>query len=98
MASVGCLVQQNQGCQMAYFPTKYPDLGKFRSVLQWNMLVYYSAIWYIWYMVWLFSVPFWYVLVCFGMFWYVVPRKIWQPWSECLPLEQNYFACFDWLH
>jgi hypothetical protein len=27
-------------CQMAYFQTKNPDLGKFLWVLQWKMLVY----------------------------------------------------------
>jgi hypothetical protein len=30
-----------QGCQMAYFQTKNPDLGKFWRVLQWKMLVFY---------------------------------------------------------
>jgi hypothetical protein len=27
-----------QGCQMVYFQTKNPDVGKFWSVLQWKML------------------------------------------------------------
>jgi hypothetical protein len=29
-----------QGCQMAYFQTKNPNLGKFWKVLQWKMLVF----------------------------------------------------------
>jgi hypothetical protein len=33
-----------QGCQMAYFQTKNPTLGKFWRVLQWKMLVYFMAI------------------------------------------------------
>jgi hypothetical protein len=34
-----------QGCQMAYFQAKNPNLGKFWSDLQWNVLVYFMAIW-----------------------------------------------------
>jgi hypothetical protein len=34
-----------QGCQMAFYQTKNPTLGKFWRVLQWKMLVYYLAIW-----------------------------------------------------
>jgi hypothetical protein len=33
-----------QGCQMVYFQTKNPHLGKFWRVLQWKMLVYFVAI------------------------------------------------------
>jgi hypothetical protein len=48
-------VCRDQGCQMAYFQTKSPNLGKFWTVLQWKMLVhfiviyivYFTAIWYI---------------------------------------------------
>jgi hypothetical protein len=32
-----------QGCQMAYFQTKNPNLGKFWSVLQWKTLEYLRA-------------------------------------------------------
>jgi hypothetical protein len=51
------------------------------------------VIWYIW---WLFGVfcghlvyfkVIWYILWSFGIFfplWYVVPRKIWQPWSTVI--------------
>jgi hypothetical protein len=34
----------NQGCRMAYFQTQNPSLGNFYSVLQWAMLVYFTAI------------------------------------------------------
>jgi hypothetical protein len=33
-----------QGCQMVYFQTKDPNLGKFWSVLQWKLLVNFVAI------------------------------------------------------
>jgi hypothetical protein len=33
-----------KGCQMAYFQTQSPNLGKFCWVLQWKMLVYFMAI------------------------------------------------------
>jgi hypothetical protein len=36
---------KKQGCQMSYFQTKNPNLGKFWRVLQWKMLVYFMAIW-----------------------------------------------------
>jgi hypothetical protein len=34
-----------QGCQMVYFQTKNPDLGKFRGALGWKMLVHFMPIW-----------------------------------------------------
>jgi hypothetical protein len=34
-----------QGCQMAYFQTKNPYLGKFWWVLQWKKLVNFRAMW-----------------------------------------------------
>jgi hypothetical protein len=34
-----------QGCQMVYFLTKNPSLGKFWSILQWQMLVNFKATW-----------------------------------------------------
>jgi hypothetical protein len=36
-----------QGCQMAYFQTKNPNLGDSLRVLQWKMLAYFIDIWYI---------------------------------------------------
>jgi hypothetical protein len=35
-----------QGCQMVYFQTKNPNLGKFRRVLQWTIRVYFMTIRY----------------------------------------------------
>jgi hypothetical protein len=33
-----------QGCQMVYFQTKNPNLGKFWRTLDWKMLTYFMAI------------------------------------------------------
>jgi hypothetical protein len=33
-----------QGCQMVYFQTKNPNLGKFWRVFQWNVLVYFKSV------------------------------------------------------
>jgi hypothetical protein len=52
-----------QGCQMVYFQTKDPNLGKFRWALEWNRLV--------------FSVVIWNILRPFGnlvAIWYISPR------------------------
>jgi hypothetical protein len=38
-------VDLDQGCQMVYFQTQIPKLGKFWRVLQWKMLLYFMAIW-----------------------------------------------------
>jgi hypothetical protein len=35
------ITQPGQSCQMVYFQTIYPSLGKFWKVLQWKMLVQY---------------------------------------------------------
>jgi hypothetical protein len=50
-----------QGCQMAYFQTQNPNLGKFLRVWHWKMLVYFMAIWYIF-------MAIWYILWPFGIF------------------------------
>jgi hypothetical protein len=34
-----------QGCQMVFFKTKNPNLGKFWRALEWKKLVNYMAIW-----------------------------------------------------
>jgi hypothetical protein len=34
-----------QGCQMVYFQTKNPNLGKFWRALDWKMLVDFMALW-----------------------------------------------------
>jgi hypothetical protein len=38
----------HQGCQMVYFQTKYPNLGKFWRALDWKILIYFMAIANIW--------------------------------------------------
>jgi hypothetical protein len=35
---------RDQGCQMVFFQTKNPNLGKFCRALEWKSLVYYLAI------------------------------------------------------
>jgi hypothetical protein len=54
---------------MAYFRAKNPNLGKFRSVLQWKRLVYYMAIGPIlrlgiWYILWLSGIFFPFLVFC----------------------------------
>jgi hypothetical protein len=51
-----------QGCQMVYFQTKNPDLGKFRRVLQWKMLVYLNDTYLVYFM------AIWYILSPFDIF------------------------------
>jgi hypothetical protein len=70
-----------QGCQMVYFQTKNPNLGKFWRLMQWNMLVYFMSIWYILRQIGRFLWPmgrFSGILVYFFRFGNVVARKIWQ--------------------
>jgi hypothetical protein len=57
------------GCQIVYFQTKNPNLGKFWRVLQWKMFVYFMSIWSI-------LLPFgiFYTnLVHFLVIWYIFP-------------------------
>jgi hypothetical protein len=74
-----------QGCQMVYFQTKYPNVSKFWRVKQWKMSVYFMAIWYI---LWPFGIfydhlvyvmAFWYILWPFGIFYglLVYFRAVW---------------------
>jgi hypothetical protein len=72
-----------QGRQMVYFQTKNPCLGKHWRVMQWKMLVYVMAIRSIFCPVAL-GMALKYILWSFGKFipfWFIEPRKIWQPWS-----------------
>jgi hypothetical protein len=36
---------RNQGCQMVYFQSQNPNLGKFWRSSDWKMLIYFMAIW-----------------------------------------------------
>jgi hypothetical protein len=72
-----------QGCQMVYFQTKSPNLGKFWRELQLKMLVYFMDIWSILRPFGIFHshlVKFVLILYTFPRFGiHIVPRKIWQP-------------------
>jgi hypothetical protein len=74
-----------QGCQMVCFQTKNPNLGKFWRVLQWKIFVYFMTIWSIlrplkvFYGHLVYFVVIWYIS---PRFWYIVPRKIFQPLHE----------------
>jgi hypothetical protein len=48
--------------------------------ITWRNLIYW-CIWCIWYILRTFGMV-WDNLVCFSLFWYVVPWKIWQPWWD----------------
>jgi hypothetical protein len=61
---------RNQGCQMVYFQTKNPNLGKFWRVLQWKMLVYFFTIWSILRPIGIFYGH----LVYFVVIWYTLPH------------------------
>jgi hypothetical protein len=80
-----------QGCQMVFFQTKNPHLGKFWRVLQWKLLVYFMPIWYILYGHLPYFMAIWYIV----LLWYVLLRKIWQPWSRKLFfLNKSFFSSF----
>jgi hypothetical protein len=55
-------ILSEQGCQMVYFQTKNPNLGKFSSVLQRKMLVY------IFYVQLVYVPAIWSILCSFGSF------------------------------
>jgi hypothetical protein len=74
---------------MAYiFSNQNPSLGKFCTVLQWKVFAYFMDIWSIlqpfdiFYDHMAHFVVIWYIFP----FLYVVARKIWQPWSEYVPI------------
>jgi hypothetical protein len=73
---------------MLYLQTKNRNLGKFRMVLQWKMLIYFMDIlsillpFDIFYGHLVYFVVIWYI---FSHRWYIVPRKIWQPCFATVP-------------
>jgi hypothetical protein len=70
-------VYVHQCCQMAYFQTKNPNLGKFGKVLHYifnGHFVYFTAKWNT---LWPFTYIVHLVLGIFFPFWYLVPRKVW---------------------
>jgi hypothetical protein len=78
-------IGSSQDCQMVYFQTKNPNLGKFWSVLQRKMMVNFMSIWSILlpFRIFYIHTAIWYVL---WSFLYIFPvlvgciKKIWQPW------------------
>jgi hypothetical protein len=67
-----------QGCQMVYFQTKNPNMGKFRRALEWKKVSIFFGYLVVWYILW----PFGNLVAIFGNFspfGYIVSRKIWQP-------------------
>jgi hypothetical protein len=69
----------HNGCQMVYFYTKNPNLGKFWRTLEWKMLVYFMTVWNIFTATWCKTVCG--HLVYFSCFGTLGPRKIWQPFA-----------------
>jgi hypothetical protein len=76
-----CATISNQGCQMVYFQTQNPNLGKYLRALDWKMLIYFIAIWNILRTLGYFM-TIWYILcsfVTFFRFWVSCTKQIWQP-------------------
>jgi hypothetical protein len=80
------LICTYQGCQMVYFQTKNPNLGKILEgfamenvVMFYEHWEYFSLIWYNLYPFGIFCGH----LVYFSRFGMFGPRKIWQPWYIC---------------
>jgi hypothetical protein len=61
-----------QGCQMVYFQTKNPNLGKFCRALHWKMLIHFMAIGNIWQT---FGI-FYHHLLHFVFIWYSFPLLV----------------------
>jgi hypothetical protein len=59
-----------QGCQMAYFQTKNPNLGKFWMVLELKMLIYYVVNGNIFGIFYVSFVIIWHFITRFGMFYH----------------------------
>jgi hypothetical protein len=73
-----CCWLESQGCQMVCFQTKNPNLGKFwRVYIFYDHLVYFTAIGNT---LWPFGLFCGHLVYFPPLFWYFVPRKIWQPW------------------
>jgi hypothetical protein len=85
------VLDQEQGCQMAFFQAKHPNLGKFWMVLQWKMLVFFMDIWSI---LRPFGIP---IVWPFGTLWgnsYIFPRvgKLYQEKSGNPEQELNFLG------
>jgi hypothetical protein len=69
-------------CQMVYFQTKNPTMGKRFRALYWKMLIYLVPIWNILLTFWIFYDHLLYFLFIGYIFPVLVSctKKIWQPW------------------
>jgi hypothetical protein len=89
----------NQGCLMVYFQTKLPPvLVNFWKAFEWKVL----------YLSWPFGILCGHLLdfkaICYILwtsvalspFWYIVPRKIWQPCDQC-DFDGNIFLALSTL-
>jgi hypothetical protein len=87
-----------QGCQMACFQTKNPNLGKFWRVLQWKMLVYFMAnclFTDIWYTLWPLGIFYGY-LVYFYRFGMLYNEKSGNPGAWIKIYETGlHFCCLN---
>jgi hypothetical protein len=72
-----------QSCQMVYFQTKNPNLGKFWRVLQCKMLVNFMAIWSI---LRPFSILYCELVHFVVLFWYIVPKNL----ATLVPRHKNF--------
>jgi hypothetical protein len=75
-----------------YFQTKNSNLVKFCRALEWKMSVYFMVIWYI-FCPFGYVVPIWY----FSPFWFIVSRKIWQPWYTYVQERTFVFSGPNWI-
>jgi hypothetical protein len=84
-------VDEYRAARWYFFQTKHPNLGKFWSGLKWKMSENFMAIWNI-------LRPFgtfyghlvrWWQFGIFSLFWYIVSRKIWQPWTYTERVAKN---------
>jgi hypothetical protein len=68
-----------QCCQMvAHFHTKIPNFCIFWEALECKIMVYFTAFLVLFTAIWYTCVN----LVYLFTFWYIAPRKIWQPWHR----------------
>jgi hypothetical protein len=71
------------------FSNKNANLGKFWRALQWKMVVCLMAIRSILRPIDIFYGHLVHFVVVWYIFWFAVPRKIWQPWYTVRPHYQQ---------
>jgi hypothetical protein len=45
ITNIGAKSDLQQGCQMVYFQTKNPNLGKIWTAVEWKKLLYFMTVW-----------------------------------------------------